>query len=455
MSILSRPVATLVLLLPALAAQLRAADAPPEANVPLVDERVRELMQDRNYAEAIQALDQAAQAEGAAKDYIAYLKGRALFLQKQYDAAVAAFAGLETDFPTSRWARRARFARALALARKGDFRGAELIYRKEAKYLLSVDRKQELASVYLEFADALFDPPEEEKKPDFERALEFYQKALEVGPQPEKRIEVELLVAQCHHELGKLKEATERYARFVEEHPKTPLNLEARFRLGECRLAQGNRVEARRTWQDLLAEYPDSPSKRIPEAAFQLSRTWQIPKPADDRELSLGVAALEAFVERFPTHKLAGRAYLEIAQSYLHGNRLEEAAKTLVRLLADERYQDREQIPDARHLLGRSYQRQQKYSEAIAVWRDYLSKHPTHEAWSTVQQEIINTEFLMAQEKYEAEQYDDARKLWGEFVAKYPLDGRKRPPTSSSPPRASPSTSARSGRSTWRASRSR
>jgi len=54
------------------------ASEPSTADVPLVDQQVRELMQDRNYPEAIAAIDRAAQAEGAPRDYLAYLKGRAL-----------------------------------------------------------------------------------------------------------------------------------------------------------------------------------------------------------------------------------------------------------------------------------------------------------------------------------------------------------------------------------------
>jgi len=399
-------------------------EAPSPADVPLVAEEVRQLMQDRNYAEAVKAIEKASGVKARAQDYLAYLKGRALYLDKQYEKAVETFEQLQKEFPTSPWARRATFAGALALARKGDFRSAELIYRTEAEYLLSEDRKQQLADIYLEFADDYFKPPEEEKKPDYQKALEFYQKALEVGPKPDKRIEVELLAAECHQKLGKMDEAAALYEKFIEDYAEGPLNVEARYRLGQCRLAQGNLKQARRTWQDLLAEHADSPSDRIAEASFQLSRCWKTPKPENDEQLSLGVAALEAFIERFPEHKLASQAHLEIAQSYIHRGRYEDAAESLKRFLADERYGDRKEAPDARNLLGRSYQLQKKFPEALATWRDYLAKHPAHKEWSSVQREIINTEYLMGLEKQTAKQYDDARKLWSAFLAKYPLDGR-------------------------------
>jgi uncharacterized protein YfaS (alpha-2-macroglobulin family)/tetratricopeptide (TPR) repeat protein len=413
-----------VIAIVALQCGLLVAAEPATADVPLVDEKIRELMQDRDYPGAIKAVEQAVGVEGAPQDYLTYLKGRALFLQKQYDQAVATFEELEKQFPDSPWLRRARFGKAVALARKGDFRSAELIYRAEAEHLLSPDRKQEIADIYLEFADAYFKPPKEEQKPDYQKALDFYTKALAVGPKPEKAAECELLVAQCQQQLGKLDEAAKLYQKFTEDHPDNALDVEARFRLAECQLAKGQLKEARRTWQDLLAKHTDSQSERIAEAAFRLSRTWRVPEPQDDQELSLGVAALESFLKRFPAHKLASQAHLDMARSYMHRGRHEDAASSLKRFLADQRYQDREEVPEARRLLGRSYQLQKKFAEALDTWKDYLAKHPAHKAWSEVQKEIINTEYLMGSEKYKAEQYEDARKLWSEFLAKYPLEGR-------------------------------
>ncbi len=98
--------------------------------------------------------------------------------------------------------------------------------------------------------------------------------------------------------------------------------------------------------------------------------------------------------------------------------------KSLARLLADPRYSEREELADARNLLGRSYQLQRKFTAALEAWREYLAKHPSHHAWSDVQRAIVDTEFLMAADKAQAKQFDAARKLWTEFLIKYPLDPR-------------------------------
>ena len=392
---------------------------------PLLPESVRAVLQDRKYDAAIRAIDEAIQKDQAPRDYLVYLKGRVLSLAGKYDEAVAAFDRVPAEFPRSDWLRRARFGKAMALARKGDFRAAELIVRAEAEYLLSEDRKQQIAAIYLEFADACFDPPKrDDRQPDYQKALDFYQRALEVGPKPDKRAEVELRSARCQQELGNLDEAAAGYEQFIKQRAGHAMEIEARWRLGECRLAQGNGKLARRVWQDLLAKFPGARDERVAEACFHLSRTWNIPQPNTTEELNLGTAALEAFLERFPTHKLASQAHLDIARSFLHRGRHEDAARALNRYLADPRYEQCEEIPEARNLLGAAYQLQKKFDEALRTWQECLAKHPAYKAWRSVQQQIIQTEYLMAQEKFEEEQYDEAAKLFAAFLDKYPLDRR-------------------------------
>jgi uncharacterized protein YfaS (alpha-2-macroglobulin family)/TolA-binding protein len=403
-----------------------AAVVAPAADAPQVPDEIRQKMQDRDFAAAVAAIDAALATDDdkLARDHLAYLKGRALHLAEQYDDAVTAYEAAEQAYPDSPWARRSKFGRALSLARKGDFRGAEVIYREEVTFLLSVARKQELAGIYLEFADGYFKPQDETVAPDYAKALDFYLRALEVGPEPDRRTEVELLVAQCYQALGNLQEAANRFQQFAKDHPASPLEIEARYRLGECQLGMGLPQDARRTWQDLLADRGDSQNERIAEAALRISETYALPNPGSDEDLSLGVASLEAFLEKFPEHALAGQAHLRIAQSYVYRGRYEQAVAALARFLADERLADREQVPQARALLGDAYQMQQKFTESLAAYRDFLAQHPAHELWSNVQGQIIQVEYLMALVERQEKRYDRARELWLEFLARYPLDSR-------------------------------
>ncbi len=251
--------------------------ARPESSlvaVPAVPPAVSELMQDRKYAEAIKAIDEAANDKGAPREYLAYLKGRALHLSGRFDDAVVQFTAVDKQFPKGDWARRARFGKAVSLARKGEFRAAELIYRAEVDYLLSAARKQEIADLYLEFADAYFKPKDEvQHKPDYQKALDFYLKALEVGPENDRRAEVELQAARCYQLLNQLPEAAKRYARFIKDRPDSQLIIEARFRLGEVQLAENQAEEARRTWQDLLAAHAERQNRRGSPRRRTISRS--------------------------------------------------------------------------------------------------------------------------------------------------------------------------------------
>ncbi len=382
----------------------------------------------------------------APRDYLTYLKGRALHLDGKYDDAIAVFDQFAKQFPESPWARRVRFAKAVSLARKGDFRSAEVIYRAEAEYLLSSERKQQLADIYLEFADSYFKPPKEEQKPDYAKALEFYKKGLEAGAKPETQAEVELRIGECLQNLNKFGEAAAQFEKFVKDYPGpiapkaviSPkgvtvswpawafhnLQIEASYRLGACRLAEGNQREARRVWQDLLAEFVDSPSPRIADAQFDLSRTWNIPNPQNDEQLNLGTAALRTFLERFPTHKKAGQAHLEIAQSYLNRGRAADAVAALKQFLSDAHCRDCKELPDAQNLLGVAFRSQKDFTQALAAWREFLGKYPAHSAWSSVQQQIVETEYARAAEQLAAKKYAEANRLFAEFLAKYPLDPR-------------------------------
>ncbi|MDZ7618156.1 MAG: tetratricopeptide repeat protein, partial [Patescibacteria group bacterium] len=420
------PMASMVVLLLLLAIPpVLAADGPTDG--PAVAADIHQLMQARDYAAAVAALDEAVKQEGVSKDELAYLKGRALALAKRYDEAATVLLAIGQQSPESPWARKGRFAAAAALVAKGDFARAQPIYRAEAESLLSLQRKQEVAGIYLEFADALFTPPRESDEPDYAQAQELYQKALDLGLLPEKRLEVELRIARCLLEQGGpalLEGACAAYAAFLDDHPESVHDLEARFRLGECLLARKEHAQARQAWRELVARHAEADSPRIAEAAFRLAETWRIPRPESVRDLVQGVAILREFVKRYPDHELAAKAHLHIAQSYVHRKKHAEAIEALTPFLADPRYEAAEEIAGARNLLGQAYREQKKYDDALAAWQAFLVKHPADPAWSTVQKSIVNMEYARAYEAYQAERYDEAIERWNEFLARYPLDDR-------------------------------
>jgi TolA-binding protein len=408
----------------------------PWDNAERLPSQAATLLQDRRYEEAAAALKALAAKAGAPADRLLYAEGRAWTFAGKYDEAAAALARVEKEFPKSPWARRARFARGVALAKKGDFASAESIYRAEAEYLLSHERKQELADIYLGFARKYATPrtersPPDQPPPDYAKALTFFEQALELGPRPEMRPEIELQIAECHRHGGDFEEAYRRYNEFVKQWPDDPRTPEARYRAGYCKLRQGDGPFARRAFEDLLALWPGdklpadkAQAEYVVRAAYDLGLTYGLPQPPSDEDLASGIAALDAFIKRFPDHELAVSARVVQLQARMSRGRFADAATAAKEFLADARRAELPQSADVRNLLGLALRQQGKFTEAIAAWREFLTKHPSHAGWSGVQQQLIETDYLLGAEAYNKKNYDEARKLWTEFLIRYPLDSR-------------------------------
>ena len=399
----------------------------PKTSTQGVPTEIREAMQDRDYPAAIDAIDRALADEKGKADYLTYLKGRAYFFDKKYDESISTLELMQKQFPESVWARKGRFAIGVAYARSGNYRAAELAYKAEAEYLLSIDRKEEVSTIYLDFANAFYNPDEKsEKKPAYDRALAFYERAIAVGPKDSTEVEIQLQIARCKKNLNQAAEAIKLYQAFLKDHKSNKLALPTRYELGELYLTSGNRVEARRQWEDLLALHADDESELLPQASFRLAETFQLPSPQNKEDLVRGVALLNNFLKAYPKHKSAALARYRIAESYFNFNRTEDAIVSLQGFLADKQFKDSKEVPTARYLLGAAFLRQKNFDKAITTWREYLTKHPTHGRWSESQQAIINAEYTKGLIAYQKKEYNQARLIWQEFLVKYPVDARNR-----------------------------
>lgn len=435
-----RPAIWLLLLSPAIfSPQLRAAEETPADAAPAaetgpvgqssllsVPKPVREAMQDREYDKAIAAIDKAISDKQGDAAYLTYLKGRAYFFAKKYKESIAVMTELNKRFPDSDWTRKARFAIGVAYARAGDYRAAELAYQAEAEYLISLQRKEEIAAIYLDFADAFFAPKEDGKHPDYQRALAFYQKAAEIGPMKETSTRIQLQIARCYKQMNNQAEAIRLYMAFIKDNEDALLLLPARYELGEAYLLAGNRIEARRTWEDLLSLNGTAKSELIPLASFRMCETYGIPNPGNKDDLELGVAALKKFLTAYPQHEKVATAHLRIVQSYLNQGRTEDALAAADEFLSHDDLAKTDEFALTQYLKGLALARQKKFDDAIAAWRTYLQQHPTHGHWSEAQRQIINAEYAKGLDAMEREDYAAARAAWGEFLVKYPIDERNR-----------------------------
>ncbi|MBX3441047.1 MAG: tetratricopeptide repeat protein [Planctomyces sp.] len=433
-----------VLQLPALSQDAAPARPTPPtvSQLPRIPAEIHEALQSRDHATAVARIDaRLAQAGTPAVDYLMYLKGRAQMDADLLDDAAATFAALEQQHPDSEWRSRARFGRAEILVRARNYLAAGQIYKAEAERLLSRGRKDELARVYLEYADRYFDgvpasDPVGARQPDYAQALAFYQEVPKLGVSPALQRQVEFRMALCQRRLQAHGEAIAAFQALLAVHQRpgappeeqlTPAMLaETRYELGGAQLESGQPADARRTWQDLLAADADNADIRSFRvlAASRIPATHGFPQPGNISQLELGLAAVDRFLKEFPAEALAPRIELEAVTALMHHGRFPQAVTRLESLLANPAYAAAKELPAASRMLGQALLAQLLFDDAIAAWKQFLDRYPTDSSWSEVQQAIVDAEFAKADSFREDGDAAQARTLWETFLNKYPLDPR-------------------------------
>ncbi|MCG8650803.1 MAG: tetratricopeptide repeat protein, partial [Pirellulales bacterium] len=416
-------------------------------SLPVLPAEIHNAMQSRSFEQAIEVLEAALQdGQQSDQDYLLYLKGLALTELDRFDEALEVFAALERDYPQSVWKSRSRFGRANVFVQRRQYTEAGKIYRAEAERLLSRQRKDELAAIYLEFADRYYegipaDDPSQEKKPDYQQALTYYQEAAKLRPTLSLLQKLEFRIARCLEEVDNNDQAISGYQQFLSDYahrkPKSGLaataemEAEARYRLGSVQLKSQRFGAARATWLDLLAwaealAPPPSPALEefLAKAEYRLAHTYGLPTPNTVGDLELAVTVAQRFLAHHPDHELAPVAELEIAQGFTHHGRYGSAVEQLRRLIENPQYSESKQIPVARQMLGQAYLAQQEFDAAMGAWSEFLVEHPTDSQWPSVQKRIVDAEFAKAEHAQREKRYDEARNVWQTFLNKYPLDPR-------------------------------
>ena len=413
-------------------------------------EKAEGFLADRTYAEAITVLQALLEKDTKNNDYLLYLMGNAFFYQQEYKNAIKWYKKLSNEYPESSWKQKALFKQADCYMHLQHFEQAEAIYEQEVTRLVSPERKERIAEVYLNFAEEYFsgrwvkrhEQPGIEEIPDYARAKTFYELALQMEISKVKVEEVRFQIARCAFELGNYPEAISILSALQQEYPEGVYLTQVIYYLGQSYLRQGQMLQARRVFRDFIEDEPDDP--KAPEAAFLLSRSYYIPYPHSAEDLELGVKSLQEYLEIYSDDERASQAEYEIGLSYYNFARYDDAVTAFKkyitkyesmdsRLRGNDKNEDEQAImssqtgiylPLAWYHLGKIYQQQRKFEEAIAVWQQYLQKYPSHNQWSEVQRQIIETEYLIADKLFREAQYEAARNAWEQFLTAHPLDPR-------------------------------
>ncbi len=420
-----------------------------------------------DYGEALSRLGQFTPQTQEEKAYKLFLEGVILEYTGEHAEAVSAFEEHEKTYPENVWHHKVRFKRAEALRKLRRFSEAEAIYEEEAERLLSNERKEKLAGIYLEFAEEMSKLPAPDTPgappPNYLRAAVLYKKVLSLGTSGGLREKAMFFSAHCMQKAKKWREAVNEYQAYLREFDPTdnvPENgtaaepcdhlFRAQYNLGECLLSMKNHMKARRTWEDLTVSITDALERKgiwisrppfdkkkqkeltslCGDALYALSNTFRI---QHTQEALLAIATLNKYLNRYPEGTYAPRAAYKIGVYYQQIGRSDEALPAFDAFLSGKgcgkvRKENRQQVDElkrsALYRKGQVFFQQQDYEKAIETWQEYVRSYPTGKEWSDAQKQIITAQYEKGRLHREKEEYAKARQTWNAFLVQHPLDNR-------------------------------
>ncbi len=407
-------------------------------------------VQGKQFAQAIKHVDEhRAAANAKRKDYATYLKALALYHDRKDAGVIATCDDLLENWPKSDWVRKVRFLKSRSLVRQKRFEEAEAIYEEEANRLFSAARKKDIAGVLIEFGDELSRKPEDNEldglPPDYNKALQLYNRALTIEIDRELRDEVQFKVARCHQYLQNWPEAEKHYRAYLDEFdPKwtgavgsperfrgqtreNPLPAgrqwkDARFHLVEAQLAQsgqtvlvikglrhqalsvqadatphlGKLQMARQNAEDLLALLGADDAALTSDTNWLLVRSYNLPHPAPN-ERDSGLQAARRFLAAHPKHPRATDSSRLIALTYHFAGRTDDAIAAYHDFAKASNFtfvpEDGEVDPKIR--TGQSC------SETFSKWT----------------QDAV---FRIGELRFQPKKYKEAVQQWREYIARFP-----------------------------------
>jgi tetratricopeptide (TPR) repeat protein len=439
----------------------QSADKPK--NIKELRAELEQAMQDREYARAAGLAESLHRDASDDAGYFRYLLALSHFYRRDWDAAAKALEPLLTG-KQDPWQRKGRFLQAQIYRERKDYAAAEKIYAAEANYLHTSERKQEIARIYVDMAEAFARKPLPQEldalPPDYDKACRLYQKALDIKPGDGFSDDIVFRLAEIRYQQENWQEAQSSFSRYLQEYDTAwqgwPGNqfvpqakaagrhrTQARLRLAECLLAGGQPQEARWVLEDFLqflTQQGDLAQKQElrQEALWQITRAWLRSLARED--VSAAVKSLRRYLQEFPAGSHSVEAAYDIAITYQRCGQSEEAMQTLHELLQGKGYEvspaaaeaGKESPRDmharlrkeATYALGQLYFARKEYAKAIEFWQAYTTQFTDGPRWAAAQKGVVDSDYQQGKDLVAARKYDEARSVWEKFLAKYPLDAR-------------------------------
>lgn len=358
--------------------------------------------------------------------YAQYLLASAAFDKQDYERALPLYEKICADYADSRWFVKATYRKAECQMFLKKYSLAEAIYAAGVQGLMSEARRNEIAGIYIRHADEFFAPLKKDQTPSYDRARTLYQFARDILPKGAAWERVCYQIAMTFYKQEQWEEAQKSFAELIAYYEsrdaKKPAEKsgeekaagavasasapnpypaggyldDAQLNRGEAFFRLNNLAEARKIWKK-LRDQRRAVSQRpeiIADAAFRVAKTYGVPEPQDDKNLSLGIMSLDEFLRLFPNHEKVATASLQKAEAYYFRSQSEKALAAFREFL--ELYEKKatpEQSALAEMQIARCLANQDKFDEAIQAFQDFLARRPVDKNWSDAQQSIVDTRY--------------------------------------------------------------
>ncbi|MFW2331815.1 MAG: tetratricopeptide repeat protein, partial [Nitrospinota bacterium] len=163
-----------------------------------------------------------------------------------------------------------------------------------------------------------------------ERAIEFYQRAVQIGGSDHLTLKANIDIAQIYFLVMKNYDASIlQYNKIINEFPDLISEEKYRFKIAEAYFAKGNYPQAEIEFYNILKEFPDT--KLRPDILYQIGNGYYINGHTEKAvELFLQV------VKEYPDSRYEFDSWLSIAISYEEQEKLEESFK--IYQMLDEKF---------------------------------------------------------------------------------------------------------------------
>lgn len=246
----------------------------------------------------------------------------------------------------------------------------------------------------------------------YDKGIEAYQKVVEKYPESDFAPEAQVRIGNgLFRELKDLEGAKTAHEKLIAQYPESHCVAEARYYLGRYHMGKGDNEKAIQEFEIVLQKYPEkiSPSysavkmlewlgataqqKEIIAAYYQkypdycrqamskgvwdaLIAQWKLAIfyldgcERNPEMLDLAMQEFQTFLDKYPSHRYAAAAMLELAHGYRSKGEYNKSIEICQQII--KQYPERILADKARHLIGANYHQQGKLKEAIQAEEEVL-----------------------------------------------------------------------------------